>query len=137
MSDDKLHALGIFAFGALGASGPDGGTAAEVEGFCLERGCIRIFSHFAAEGIDFIDEVTFCEAADRRVARHAGNGVRTGRHEDGGKAHPSCGEGGFSARMTATDDDDIGSSIYLHDPYIIPYYRLVCEQKFCFYYASH
>ena len=136
MGDHILHALGIFSLGALGARGPDGGSAAEVQGFCLERGCIRIFAHFAAEGIDFVDEVAFCESTDGRVTGHTGNGVRTGRHEDGFEAHPCRGEGCFCARMAATDDDDVGSSIYLHDPYIIPYYRLVCEQKFCSYYAS-
>ena len=104
---DSLHTCGVFLFGALAACGPDGGTAASIEDFRLERGGIGITSHFAAESIQFVDEVAFGKPANRGIAGHAGKGVNTRGNQESWDAHPCGGECGFSTGMSATDNNQV------------------------------
>ena len=104
--EDGLHPLGVGGLVALAAGGPDGGAAAQVEGLRLERGKIGIASHFAAEGVQFADQVAFGEAADRGIAGHARQGVESRSNERGLDAHPGGGERRLAAGVAAADHDD-------------------------------
>ena len=104
MGNDVLHALSILAFGALCACGLHGGSAAEVEGLDLKCGTVGVASHFAAEGIEFVDEVALGESADRGVAGHAGDGGEARRNEQRGFAHAGGDERRLGAGMSAADD---------------------------------
>ena len=104
--EDGLHPLGVGGLVALAAGGPDGGAAAQVEGLRLERGKVGIAAHFAAEGIQLTDQVAFGEAADRRIAGHACQGVESRSNERGFDAHPGGGERRLAAGVAAADHDD-------------------------------
>ena len=102
-----MHPFGIFSFGALAARGPDGRSAATVEGFSLESGQVGVESHFAAESVKFADEMTFGEAADGWIAGHPGDGGNLRGNKESFAVH-SCGsERGLAAGVTAADDNDI------------------------------
>jgi hypothetical protein len=36
----------------------------------LNPGSIRVASHFTAEGVDFLDQMTLCNPSDGRITRH-------------------------------------------------------------------
>jgi hypothetical protein len=36
----------------------------------LNANCVRDLAHYSAEGVDFADEVSFGDTANRRIARH-------------------------------------------------------------------
>ena len=40
----------------------------------LNPGCIRSLPHLATESVDFLDQVTFADTPDRRVAGHLRDG---------------------------------------------------------------
>jgi len=104
MGDDGLHPGGIFAFGALGAGGPDGRSAATVEDLGLKGGCVGRTAHFAAKGVELVDKVAFGESADGRIAGHAGDGVDLGRDENRIDAHPGGGKGRLGPGVSAAYD---------------------------------
>jgi hypothetical protein len=69
--------------------------------------CIRYPSHFSAERINFFDQMPFANASDCGVAAHGCNAVNEAGNEKGMLAHACTGKRGFTARMTAPNDNDI------------------------------
>ncbi len=106
-SDDALHAQGVFLLGALGAGRVHGRSAAEVEGLRLQGGRVRIAAHFAAQGVQFVDEVAFGESADRGIAGHAREGVPARGDEKGGAPHARGDKRRFAPGMSAAHYDYI------------------------------
>ena len=107
---DLSEAAGVGRLVALDPDGADGGSARGVEGAILEAGEVGIEAHFAAEGVEFNDEVGLGESADGGVAGHQAEGVALGGDEEGVAAHPGGGEGGFASGMAGTNDEDIVGS---------------------------
>ena len=65
-----LHRMTIELFIALDAERPHRRTLARVEHPELDAGAIRVASHFAAQRVDFLDEMAFRDPAHSRVAGH-------------------------------------------------------------------
>ncbi len=105
--DDRLHPCGVFPLGALRARRPHGWTAREVQRLDLQRRRVGVLAHFATERVEFVDEVAFGKAADRRIARHLRDGGCLGGHKKGACAHPRGGEGGFAPGMAAADHNHV------------------------------
>ncbi|MBB5506747.1 hypothetical protein HDG35_003016 [Paraburkholderia sp. JPY681] len=61
--------------------------------------------HGAAERVDFLDQMAFADAANRRVAAHLTKGLYVMGQEQRFIAHARRGQSGFGASMTAADDD--------------------------------
>ena len=78
----------------------------------LNSRCIGDPPHQSVECIDFADEVSLAQAADRRIARHLADLGKTVRdqHRSGTNARRSC--GGLAARMPPAHDNDIIASAH-------------------------
>jgi hypothetical protein len=70
--------------------------------------------HGAAQGIDFLRQLTFAYAADGRVATHLAEGFEILRQQQGLSAKPSRGQGRFGAGVTAADNDAVETSGVIH-----------------------
>lgn len=73
----------------------------------LDAGFVDGFGHFAAEGVQLADEVTFAESTDGGVAGHLADGLEVHGEQEGFEADAGGGEGGFDAGVSASDDDDV------------------------------
>jgi hypothetical protein len=62
--------------------------------------CIDGAAHLAAQRIELADQMTFAEAADRRVARHERDPVAAQRHDRRAQAHPRRPERRLAASVT-------------------------------------
>src|SRR5262249_20275717 len=76
-----LHGYRINVAVALGARSAHRRPLASIEHTKLNAAEIRDAPHQAVECIDFADEVTLAEAADRRVARHGADGIEAVGHQ--------------------------------------------------------
>ena len=101
------HPLGIAVLVGLGARGLHGRSAAGVEQAELDAGLVDGASHLAAEGVDLAHQMALGEAADRRVAGHAGHRPPVERHNGGGASHARRGQRGFAAGVPGADDHDV------------------------------
>jgi len=59
-------------------------------------------------------DMTFCNAANRRITAHLRNAVDVERHEQDAKPHPCQRARGFASRMTTADDDGIVDNGIIH-----------------------
>ena len=96
-----FHTLMITIFVALSAGRPDSRSFCHVEHTELESCGIGHTSHRTAHGINFTDNVTFCDPADGRVAAHLGNMIQINGEKNGFRAHSGGGESCFTCGMTA------------------------------------
>lgn len=104
---DLLHPACVDGLIALSAGCVYGRAAARIECFLLERGLIGVKSHFAAEGIELINEVRFGEPADRGIARHTSDRIDATCDQECFDAHSGGDQGRFGAGVSAADHDDI------------------------------
>src|SRR5690606_20440493 len=102
------HAVGLDAGGAHGR------TLAAVEHAELDAAAVGGARHGAAEGIDFLDQMAFADAADGRIARHLAEGYDVVGQQQGSAAHARRGQAGLGAGMAAADDDDIKTFRVVH-----------------------
>ena len=82
-----LHDLLIAAAVCLGPEGPDRRALAPVEHTVLDAGFIGGAGHFAAQGVDFADQVALAGAADGRIAGHIAHRVQVDGEADCSQAH--------------------------------------------------
>ena len=109
---------------ALGAGGPDGGSARGIEQAELDADGIGDFAHDAAEGVDFTDEVTFCDSTDGRVTGHLSDQVDVQGVEGSLEAHTSSGHGSLAAGVSSADYDYVdlfGELHVVHGPKVRGY----------------
>jgi hypothetical protein len=99
----------------LRPGGADGGAFAGVQGAKLNTGSIGGAGHGAPQSIDFPDEVTLPNTADGRIAAHLAERLDALRHQESTRTHARGRQSGFSAGVTATDDDDVKGLRETHD----------------------
>ncbi len=102
-----LHGAAVERAVRLGARPAHGGALGPVEDAELDAGGVGDAAHQAVERVDLAHEVTFAEAADRRVAGQRADRLAPLRHQRGARAAARGGGGGLAAGMAATDHDDI------------------------------
>ncbi len=81
-------------------------TFAGIESAELNAGAIGGLRHRAAERVDLLDQVTFADAADRRVAAHLPERLDALRQQQRTHAHARRGQSGLGAGVPAAYDDD-------------------------------
>ena len=107
-----LHDILIFAAIGLNALGVHGCTLAEIERAGLQRYLVGSAPHFAAQGVNFVDQMPLGSTADRGVAGHIGNGIEREGKEDGVHTHARRGKGGFHTGMSRTDDNGLRRKLH-------------------------
>ena len=100
-----LHGGGIKSSIRLGPRTPHGRPLLAVEKPELDSGSVGDAAHQTVKRIDFPDEMPFAEPADRRIAGHCADTVRSKRDQKGGRAATSRGTGGLAAGVPAADDN--------------------------------
>ena len=103
----RFHGQPIGLLVALDPGAPDRRAFAGIQEPELDAGLIRQEAHDAPQGIDFFDQMTFGQPADRRVAGHVGHGVQVEIENQDVQAHAGRGQGAFAAGMAAADDNEI------------------------------
>ncbi len=91
----------------LAARRAHGRTLGCVQRAPLDAGAIGRHGHRAAEGVDFLDQMTLADAADGRIAAHLAEGFDIVGQQQGARTQTRGGERGLGAGMAAADDDHI------------------------------
>ncbi len=104
-----LHCGGIELAIGLRARTAHGRALAAVQNAELDAALVGDAAHEAVQSIDFADQMALAETANRRIAAHRADGGKTMRHQRGLRAHAGTGGGGFTAGMTAANDDNVES----------------------------
>jgi len=91
----------------LRPGGTHGGPLRAVEDTKLDAAFIGGQRHGASQGIDFLDQMAFANAADRRVATHLTQGLDVVRQQQGLAAHAGGRQRSLGTGVAATDHDHI------------------------------
>ena len=89
----------------LRPGGPYRRTLAGIEDTELYPAPVRSPGHDPAQGVYFLDQVAFADAADGRIARHLPQGIDTVGQQQGTHTHARGGQGSLCAGMAPADDD--------------------------------
>ncbi len=73
----------------------------------MNADCVGDFAHDAAQRVDFANEVTLGDSADRGIAGHLRDQVKIQREQCGAQAHARTRHGRFAACVAGADDDQI------------------------------
>ncbi len=92
---------------ALCARRPDGSALSAVEHAELEHREIGRSRHDPSQRIDFAGDRPLGDAADGGVAGHLPDAFQCAGDESNGRTGAGGGDGGFGARVTGTDHDDV------------------------------
>jgi hypothetical protein len=106
-SPDMFHAQTVEQAVGLGPGRTDRWSLAGVEPAELDAGGVDVFGHFAAQGIDFLDQVSFGQAADGRIAGHGADGVGVDDADQGAAAHSGRRQRGFAPGVSGADHGNI------------------------------
>jgi hypothetical protein len=79
---------------------------AGVEDAELDASPVRCPGHQAAQGIDFLDQMSLADSANGGIATHLADGLDVVGQQQGGDAHTRRRQGGLGPRVAATDHDD-------------------------------
>ena len=112
LPDRLLHRRGVELAIGLGARAAHRGSLAAVEDAKLNARGIGDPAHQPIERVDFADQVTLAEAADRRIAGHRANRREALRDERRARAHPRGGSGRLATGMAAADNDHIEAAVH-------------------------
>src|SRR5262245_18047506 len=82
---------------------PDSCAFAAVEHFERNAGLIRENAHDAAKRIDLFYELSFCNSADRRIARHLSNRIQRHCDERSSRSAVCRSRCGFASGMSAAN----------------------------------
>ena len=101
------HGTAVFAFVGLGPERMNGRSFGFIQHLRLNKGFINIFSHFAAQGVDFPDQMSLGGSSDVGIAGHQGNAVYADREQNDRKPQTGARQSRFAARMSCAYDDYI------------------------------
>ena len=113
-----LHVLLIPPPVRLGTERMDRGALAPVQHPVLDAAGICRQAHFAAQSIQFPDQMALAGAADGGIAGHIAHCVQIDGKQDGVQAQPGCGQSGLNARVARADDRHI--AIFYKIGHIMP-----------------
>ena len=85
------------------------------------------FAHDAAEGVNFPDQMAFCNSTDGRITGHLRDQVNIQRVKRGLQAHARARDSGLAAGMSCSDDYDVELFGELH-PHL--FYRAKLKRPF-------
>lgn len=102
-----LHSQVIEMHVRLGSGRPDCRPFLGIQPAELDSGLIRIFSHLPTQSIDLLNQLSFSQSPDSRVAGHPGHCLQADGKEQGGMAHAGTGQRCFAPGMAGSDDDDL------------------------------
>ena len=102
-----LHVAPVQIHVGLGPGRPDGGSFFAIQHAKLNSRGVDGLAHFAAEGVDFFDEMTLCSAADGRIAAHGGNAFDALGDQKGTRAKACRSKGGLAAGMASAGNDHV------------------------------
>ena len=98
-----LCAVGI-AIG-LSSRGLNRGPSAAIEQAELNSGCVDDLAHYAAEGVDFADEMSLSDSADGRLAAHLPDRIRVKSDQRCARADAHRDVSRFAACVACADYD--------------------------------
>ena len=98
----------------LGTGSPHRRALGRVERAKLDPAEIDGLRHDPAKGVDFLDQVSLADPADRRIAGHMPQRIYVVGEQQGIETHSGCRCCCFGSCMTATDDDHIKLFMVLH-----------------------
>ena len=99
----------------LGARGAHRRTLRGVENAELNAAFVGGRGHRTTERVDFLDQMPFADAADRRIATHLTQRLDIVRKQQGAHAHARRGQRGLGAGMAAANNNHIESIGVEHD----------------------
>jgi len=103
-----LHGGAVELSVGLGAGTAHCGALGAVQEAELDAAPVGGLAHHATKRIDLAHQMALADAADRRVAAHGADAVKTVSQEDGGRARPRRRAGRLDAGMPAADHHDVG-----------------------------
>jgi hypothetical protein len=112
--DDRANGFPVKRAIGLGAGCADRRSLAGVERAELDAGAIDRTRHGAAERVDFLDQVTFADAPDGRIAAHLPERLDALGDQQRARTHPGRREGGLGAGVTAAHHDDVERGCKAH-----------------------
>ena len=98
-----LHSIVVGSAVCLNPFGVYRRPFAEIQCARLQCDGIRCPSHFAAECINFINEMPLARTSDGGVAGHVGHSIQADGKQCGVQAEARCRQGGFNAGVSGTD----------------------------------
>src|ERR1039458_5313363 len=100
----------------LSAGSAHRGALARIEYAELDASLIRGDRHGSAQRVDFLDQVAFTDAADRRIAGHLSQGLNIMREQQGLATGPGGGQRGLGPGVSAANHDYVEFGRKMHAP---------------------
>ncbi len=101
------HLEAVSLLVALRSRRPDGWTSGRIEQSELNPYRVRDFSHDAAESIDFANEMSLGNSANRWIAGHLRDQIDVQRVEGSLQAHPRARQRRLATGVAGSDYDDV------------------------------
>ncbi len=105
--EDRLHPMLVGILVRLGADRLDRLPLRGVEHAKLDTSGVGYPPHLAAEGVDLAHQVALANAADRRVARHQGDGVEREGEAGGARPHARRRQGRLATGVARPHHDHL------------------------------
>jgi len=105
--DHGLHRQTVELLVALHAGGMHRRTFGGIEQAKMHGGFIGDLAHLAAEGVNFLDQLTFGQSPDGRIAGHQRDGIQIDVEQNRPATHARAGQRRFAAGMSAADNRNI------------------------------
>src|SRR6185436_11082879 len=105
--EQKPNGTAIQSAIGLSARSPDGGALRAIQHAELDGGAIGGAAHQTAQGVDFADDSTLCNAADGGIAGHLADRVEHRRQQESLGAETRGHRGRLSPSVATPDNDDV------------------------------
>ena len=102
-----LHGQAIGLLIALHPGAPHRRPLGKIQGAKLHPCQVGQIPHDAPQGVDFLDQVPFGQAAHRRVARHGRHGVQVEVQKEDFQPHADRSQGAFAAGVSGAHHDQV------------------------------
>ena len=107
-----LHRRRVELAIGLGAGAAYRRAFAAIQNTKLDAATVGDAAHKAVQSVDFPDQMTLAEAANRRIAGHGADGGEAMRHQRRLRAHAGGRGRGLTAGMAAADHNDVESGLH-------------------------